>query len=184
MFWFQDLIQRFYYKVAKSSQKILDMCTGSGILAITIAKNVEKAKVYASDISKQALKVARDNANLNKVDVIFIESDLFDNIEEKEFDIIGSNPPYINKQDMEKLDLQFKKEPEIALYGGEDGLDFYRKIIPNAYKYLKNKGHLFFEIGYDQAEEVEKILEENNFKNIKCIKDFNGLNRVIVGEKE
>ena len=171
-------------KVAKPSQKILDMCTGSGILAITIAKDVEKAKVYASDISKDALKIAKENAILNEVDVIFIESNLFQNIKEKEFDIIVSNPPYINKTDMKRLEQQVKKEPEIALYGGEDGLDFYRKITPNAYFYLKNKGYLFFEIGYDQAKEVEKILEENKFKNIKCIKDFNGLNRVIIGEKE
>lgn len=171
-------------KVAKSEHKILDMCTGSGILAITTAKKVEKTKVYASDISKDALKLAKENADAHQVKVKFIESDLFENIEEKDFDIIMSNPPYINKKDMENLDEQVKKEPEIALYGGIDGLDFYKKITEHGYKYLKKGGYLFFEIGYDQGKEVISILKENNFKNVRCVKDLHGLDRVIIGEKE
>ena len=171
-------------KVAKSEQKILDMCTGSGIIAITLAKNVEKANVFACDISLEALKVAKENNELHNTNVKFINSNLFENIEEKNFDIIVSNPPYITEKEMQKLENQVRKEPELALYGGVDGLDFYRKITENAKEYLKKEGLLIFEIGYKQKEDVSNILIENKFKNIKCMKDLQGLDRVIIGEKE
>lgn len=171
-------------KLAKDQDKILDMCTGSGIIAITLAKNVEKANVFACDISLEALKVAKENNELHNANVKFINSNLFENIEEKNFDIIVSNPPYITEKEMQELENQVKKEPELALYGGVDGLDFYRKITENAKEYLKKEGLLIFEIGYKQKEDVSKILIENKFKNIKCVKDLQGLDRVIIGEKE
>ncbi len=171
-------------KLAKDQDKILDMCTGSGIIAITLAKNVEKANVFACDISLEALKVAKENNELHNANVKFINSNLFENIEEKNFDIIVSNPPYITEKEMQELENQVKKEPELALYGGVDGLDFYRKITENAKEYLKKEGLLIFEIGYKQKEYVSKILIENKFKNIKCVKDLQGLDRVIIGEKE
>lgn len=171
-------------KLAKDKDKILDMCTGSGIIAITLAKNVEKANVFACDISLEALKVAKENNELHNTNVKFINSNLFENIEEKNFDIIVSNPPYITEKEMQKLENQVRKEPELALYGGVDGLDFYRKITENAKEYLKKEGLLIFEIGYKQKEDVSKILIENKFKNIKCVKDLQGLDRVIIGEKE
>ena len=171
-------------KLAKDKDKILDMCTGSGIIAITLAKNVEKSNVFASDISLEALKVAKENNELHNTNVKFINSNLFENIEEKNFDIIVSNPPYITEKEMQKLENQVRKEPELALYGGVDGLDFYRKITENAKEYLKKEGLLIFEIGYKQKEDVSKILIENKFKNIKCVKDLQGLDRVIIGEKE
>lgn len=171
-------------KLAKDKDKILDMCTGSGIIAITLTKNVEKANVFACDISLEALKVAKENNELHNTNVKFINSNLFENIEEKNFDIIVSNPPYITEKEMQELENQVKKEPELALYGGVNGLDFYKKITENAKEYLKKEGLLIFEIGYKQKEDVSKILIENKFKNIKCVKDLQGLDRVIIGEKE
>lgn len=172
-------------KVAKSEQKILDMCTGSGIIATSIAKNVDSnTQVYASDISDKALEIAEYNSKKNNANVKFILSNLFENINDSDFDIIVSNPPYITKEEMQQLEMQVKKEPEIALYGGIDGLDFYKKITKEAVKHLKIGGYLLFEIGYKQKEAVMEILKQNNFKNIRCVKDFNNLDRVIIGEKE
>lgn len=172
-------------KVAKSEQKILDMCTGSGIIATSIAKNVDNnTQVYASDISDKALEIAKYNSKKNNANVKFILSNLFENINDNDFDIIVSNPPYITKEEMQQLEMQVKKEPEIALYGGIDGLDFYKRITKEAVEHLKIGGHLLFEIGYKQKENVMEILKQNNFKNIRCVKDFNNLDRVIIGEKE
>lgn len=172
-------------KVAKSEQKILDMCTGSGIIATSIAKNVDStSQVYASDISDKALEIAEYNSKKNNANVKFILSNLFENINDIDFDIIVSNPPYITKEEMQQLEMQVKKEPEIALYGGIDGLDFYKRITKEAVKHLKIGGYLLFEIGYKQKEAVMEILKQNNFKNIRCVKDFNNLDRVIIGEKE
>ena len=170
-------------KVTKNNMKILDMCTGSGIIAITIAKNVNNCFVIGSDISKEALEIAKKNNVLKNTKVVFIESDLFENIKEKDFDIIVSNPPYINEEEMKDLDEEVKKEPKLALYGGIKGLDYYEKISKSAKDYLKSGGYIFFEIGYKQKEDVSNILKQNDFTNIKCIKDYNGNDRVIIGEK-
>lgn len=163
--------------------KILDLCTGSGAIAISIAKYIENSKVFASDISNNAIKIAEQNAKFNNVDVKFIISNLFEDIIEKDFDIIVSNPPYIKDSIIETLSADVKKEPIIALSGGEDGLDFYRRISKDAYEYLKNDGKLFLEIGYDQKEEVIEILKNDNYKDIYCKKDLAGNDRVIVAKK-
>ena len=137
-------------------------------------------EIVASDISKKALEVAKINAKNNDVEIEFIESDLFDNINKK-FDIIVSNPPYIKTEVIKDLSLEVQNEPHLALDGGQDGLDLYRKIINNAYKYLENDGYLALEIGYDQKEEVIELIEKSNqYKEIYSKKDLAGNDRIIV----
>ena len=140
--------------------KILDLCTGSGAIAISIAKNVPNAEVYAVDISEKALDIADKNAHRLEAKVKFIKSDLFKNLKNMKFDIIVSNPPYIKKEDIKFLSEDVQKEPQIALDGGYDGLDFYRKISKQAIDYLKFGSFLCFEIGYDQKDEVKEIIDK------------------------
>jgi len=165
--------------------KILDLCTGSGAIAVSLAKYVNSAEIYASDISKEALDVAKINAKKNEVEnkITFIESDLFMQIPKNKFDIIVSNPPYIRKDVIEDLDEEVKKEPIIALDGGTDGLDFYRKIAKDAYDYLKYNSYLCFEIGYDQKIDVIEILEnEKKYTNIYSKKDLYENDRIIIAK--
>ena len=168
----------------KNCQKeieILDLCTGSGIIGICLKKNLQNVKVYVSDISEDALDVAKKNSIQNNVEISFIKSDLFDEINEK-FDIIVSNPPYIESNAIEGLSNEVKNEPKIALDGGKDGLDFYRKIIKEAPNFLNKIGVLALEIGYNQKDAVEKILKTYKYKNIQIKKDLSNIDRVIIGE--
>ena len=161
--------------------KILDLCTGSGAIAISIAKNVPKAEVYAIDISEKALNVASKNAQRLGAKVKFIKSDLFKDLKNMKFDIIVSNPPYIKKEDIKFLSEDVQKEPQIALDGGYDGLDFYRKISKQAIDYLKFESFLCFEIGYDQKEEITEIIEKlEHYKDTYCKKDLCGNDRIII----
>ena len=158
--------------------KILDLCTGSGAIAISLAKAFENqnVQVYASDISSKALEVARKNAKQNNVQINYINSDMFENIKEK-FDIIVSNPPYIETKVINKLSKDVQSEPYIALDGGKDGLKYY-KIIANEYeKYLKEDGTLLLEIGYDQKQSVTELFIN---KKVECIKDLAQNDRVII----
>ena len=162
------------------SLKILDLCTGSGAIAISLKKFIQNANIIGSDISKDALEVAQINAKNNEVEIEFIESDLFENIDKK-FNIIVSNPPYIKTEVIKDLSLEVQNEPHIALDGGQDGLDFYKEIINNAYGFLEKEGYLALEIGYDQKQEViELIANCNKYKEIYSKKDFAGNDRIIV----
>ena len=174
-------------KIAKkiNAKKILDLCTGSGAIAISLAKYIDKSNITAVDISDKALNVAKLNAKNNEVEdrITFVESDLFENLKKEKYDIIVSNPPYIKKEVLKKLDKEVQKEPNLALNGGYDGLDFYRKIIKNAEEYLKFNGYLCFEIGYDQKEDVENLLkEQEKYINITCKKDLCDNDRVIIAK--
>lgn len=172
-------------KNVDTTYKILDLCAGSGAIGISIAKYVDNVKVLESDISTKALEIAKNNANKNDVygKLQFIYSDMFNNIQDK-FDIIVSNPPYIKTDIIKTLDKEVQNEPYIALDGGEDGLDFYRIIVDNAYKYLKPNGYICLEIGYDQKEEVIKLLNESNqYTNIRSKKDLYENDRIIIAEK-
>ena len=164
--------------------KILDVCTGSGAIAVSLAKYIKNSNVMAIDISKEALKIAEKNSFNNNVNIKFIESDLFNNLEENDFDIIVSNPPYIRENVINELSIEVKHEPKIALDGGKDGLDFYRKLSSESYKYLKEDGYLCLEIGYDQKNEVIEILKnEKKYKNIYSKKDLFGNDRIIIAQK-
>ena len=164
--------------------KILDLCTGSGIIGISLCKYLGNVETYASDINAKALDIARKNAEDNNVSIQFIHSDMFNNIQEKAFDIIVSNPPYIESGVIKKLSKEVQNEPKLALDGGRDGLRFYKIIAENAKEFLKQEGIIFLEIGYDQKEKVEKIFSNYNYySNIKCIKDLSGNDRVIIIKK-
>lgn len=161
---------------------ILDLCTGSGAIAISIAKKV-KANIFATDISKQAIEIAEKNAKLNNVNVKFILGDLFENIENKNFfDIIVSNPPYIETNTIKQLSREVQNEPILALDGGEDGLNFYKKIAKEAKIYLNKEGYLALEIGYNQKEKVCKILENESFSIVLTVKDFSENDRVVIAK--
>lgn len=164
----------------KGEISVLDIGTGSGAIAVTIAKET-KAKVSAVDVSDKALEIAKKNAEINGVNVDFIHSNLFKNVKEK-YDIIVSNPPYIESTEIDKLMPEVKDfEPLLALDGGKTGLEFYEKIIEQASKYLNPHGKLYFEIGYNQGETVSKLMKDK-FKNVLCLKDYLGNDRVIIGE--
>lgn len=174
-------------KIAKkiNAKKILDLCTGSGAIAISLAKYIDKSNITAVDISDKALNVAKLNAKNNEVEdrITFVESDLFKNLKKEKYDIIVSNPPYIKKEVLKKLGKEVQKEPKLALDGGYDGLDFYRKIINKAEEYLKFNGYLCFEIGYDQKEDVENLLkEQEKYINITCKKDLCDNDRVVIAK--
>lgn len=161
--------------------KILDLCTGSGCIAIALTKRLVDCKIVASDISEKALSLARENGEKHLAGQIeFVKSDLFCDLNGL-FDIIVSNPPYISGPEFEDLQEEVLMEPRIALYGGEDGLDFYRRIFSTAGKFLNDGGHLVVEIGYGQARSVRDICKESNgFEIIDIKKDASGIDRVIV----
>ena len=166
-----------------NAKKILDMCTGSGAIAVSLAKYIEDSEITAVDISKKALNVAKKNAKNNEVEnqITFIESNLFEKVKTEKYDMIVSNPPYIKKEVMKTLDREVQKEPSIALDGGYDGLDFYRKIINKSDEYLKFSGYLCLEIGYDQKIDVIELIEnEEEYIDTYCKKDLYGNDRVII----
>lgn len=170
--------------INKNNIKILDLCAGSGIIGITLRKELESKslKVVASDISEEALKVAKENAIMNEAEVKFIQSDIFENINEK-FDIIVSNPPYIAYSDKITMeDNVLNYDPHLALFAEEDGMYFYREIVENSKEYLNKDGMIFFEIGYDQREKILKLANENEFK-AEVYKDINGRDRMAILER-
>lgn len=162
---------------------ILDLCTGSGAIAVSLAKNIPNVKIIATDISKKALEIAKYNAKLNGVlnSIDFIESNLYNKIKNIKFDVIVSNPPYIATSEIQKLPKDVRQEPVIALDGGKDGLDFYRKIYDKGNEFLNRQGYICVEIGYNQREAVKKIIEKKQrYVETYCIKDLCENDRVIV----
>jgi len=163
----------------KNNLKILDLCTGSGIIAITLKKELDQffIDVVASDISEEAIKVAEENAQFHDATIKFIQSDIFENIDDK-FDIIVSNPPYIDRKDEVTMqDNVLKYDPHLALFAEEEGMYFYRNIIEKASSYLNDNGVIFFEIGYDQKDKIIKLADMNNY-HAEVYKDINGRDRM------
>lgn len=169
-----------------NGRTVLDMCTGSGCIIISLATLGNVKEAYAVDLSNEALAVASKNATLHNANITFIQSDMFKDIKNNnnintKFDIIVSNPPYIKTEDIKDLMQEVKEyEPYMALDGDEDGLKFYRIIANEAGNYLNEGGYLFLEIGYNQGEDVKQLLSERNFTNIKLLKDYAGLDRIII----
>ena len=166
-----------------NAKNILDLCTGSGAIAISLAKYIPQSEITAIDISENALKVAKKNAINNQVEnkITFIKSDMFTNVNNKKFDIIVSNPPYIKRSLISELDEEVKKEPHVALDGGEDGLDFYKIIIKESYQKLKYGGYLCLEIGFDQKIDVIELIEnEEKYENTYSKKDLYDNDRIII----
>ncbi|MBI5048729.1 MAG: peptide chain release factor N(5)-glutamine methyltransferase [Deltaproteobacteria bacterium] len=169
---------------------ILDLCTGSGCIAISIAKEIPDCQIYAVDIAERALDVARENAERNGVadKITFLNGNLFEPLRglNLKADLIVSNPPYISKKMMKELQPEVKDyEPQTALCGGDDGLDFYRRIIAEAPNYLTKRGHLILEMGYGQAEEIKKLIKQNKtFEHIDIKKDIAGIDRVIKARRK
>ena len=162
---------------------VLDLCTGSGCIAVSLAKLGHFQQVDAADISVDALDIAKENAKRAGVQVRFYQGNLFETITQK-YDIIVSNPPYIPKEVIETLEPEVKKyEPYQALYGPNHGLYFYETISKFAVDFLNSDGKIFYEIGYDQAEAVCAILERNKYKEIEVIADLSGKNRVVKARK-
>ena len=176
----------------KERLSILEIGTGSGNIAIALAKNIPGCQVTSVDISSEALIVAEANARRNCINdrIQFIKSNLFEFVEmdpalDREFDIIISNPPYIPANQLNGLPADVQNEPRIALDGGADGLDFYRRIILESVHYLKKGGLLLFEIGEDQRSAIEEILREaSRFTNVQCQKDYSHKDRIISAEKD
>ncbi len=165
---------------------ILDIGSGSGAISIAIANELKSSSVTGVDINEDAIRLANENKVLNKVEnVNFMKSDLFEKLDEDfKYDLIVSNPPYITKDEYETLMPEVKNfEPKNALTDLGDGLYFYREISKKAEAYLKDTGYLAFEIGYKQAKDVSKILEDNNFAILSVVKDYGGNDRVVLAKK-
>ncbi|MBQ8406742.1 MAG: peptide chain release factor N(5)-glutamine methyltransferase [Clostridia bacterium] len=167
--------------IAEEGDKILDLCTGSGAIAIAVYKELEKsgrkAEVYASDISADALEVAKKNAELNEAEITFIQSDLFSRIRNR-FNIIVTNPPYIPTDEIASLQREVRDyEPHLALDGGKDGMDYYRRIAADATKYLARGGVLIMEVGSGEAQQVAKLFKYCQYSMV--IKDFAGIDRYV-----
>ena len=168
-------------------KSILDIGTGSGCIPVSLGHYGKFEKIMAVDISPKALGYATKNAAENRVSIDFYESDLFTNIPSEwkgRLDAIVSNPPYIPKKDIAELMTEVKDfEPMNALDGGEDGLDFYRVIVEQGKNWLKDGGWLFFEIGYDQGEDLRNLLKEFGYTEVEIRQDLAGLDRVAMGRK-
>ena len=173
-----------YINEVKKPLKVLDMCTGSGCIAISVDKMCQNAEVTAVDIYDNALEVARENNRINSCNVNFIQSDLFENVRGK-FDVIISNPPYIETEIIKGLMAEVRDcEPFIALDGDKDGLKFYRRISEALSTYLCDGGKVFFEIGYNQGKSVPELLNKFGYKNVVVLKDLSGNDRVVSAGKE
>ncbi len=173
-------------KCQVSSVNILDLGTGAGCIAISLAKFIPKAKITAIDISENAIKIAKQNALLNNVKVNFLTSDLFSNYELRttNYEMIIFNPPYIPTAEIETLQPEIQYEPRMALDGGKDGLNFYRRIINKAPRYLKKGGFLIMEMGFNQKDAIKNIFQKSGyFQIIESIKDYNNMDRSIIAKK-
>lgn len=182
------LVEKIINDSDKSTNlKILDIGVGSGNISLSISKNLPNSKVVAIDISESALDIANQNAEINSLQDR-IEFRLFDFMNDDlnalgKFDLIVSNPPYVSENDYESLEPELKNhEPKIALTDNSNGISFYKHIVEASNQLLKKPGKIYFELGIDQSAQVQEYFKQNNFTNIKIIKDYSGIERIICGE--
>jgi release factor glutamine methyltransferase len=169
-----------------SASHIADIGTGSGAIAVALAHRLPTAQIVATDISSQALAIARDNANRNSVSdrIDFREGDLLAPLAGQSFDILASNPPYVPLRDRVSLSVEVRGyEPESALFAGDDGLAIYRRLIPDARTYLKQDGWLVVEIGCGQQQAIEQLFEDSGYREVHFIADYQGIPRVAIGQR-
>lgn len=171
---------------APPKAEILDLCTGSGCIAISLAHYLPEAQVEALDISASALAVAQNNAKQNGVRIQFWQGDLWEPLPAgRQYDLITANPPYIDQSQLKELEADVREfEPRLALDGGDDGLMFYRRLASGMAAFLREGGRAFWEIGYDQAEAVTEIARQSGFKVLEVRKDLAGHDRVVILERE
>lgn len=167
------------------SPKIADLCSGSGCIAITLKKQIPSAEVYAMEISEKAVEIIHSNAVLNNVEINILNDDVLNPKTENLpiFDIIVSNPPYLTQQEMDTLQKEVTFEPSLALFGGADGLDFYRRMTSIWKNFLRKDGWLIYESGDGQHEDIKNILGKNNFYNITLSRDLNNIIRNVTAQK-
>lgn len=177
----EELVKLILAENPKTELKVLDIGTGSGAIAVSLKESCPLWQVTASDLSVDALELARENAKLNQVDISFIQSDVFEVISDS-FDIIVSNPPYISENDKDEVGINvLASEPKMALFADEDGLAIYRQIIERAAKHLSPQGKLYFEIGYKQGSDLKKLLSLHfPDKCVRVLKDQFGQDRMVV----
>ena len=179
-----ELIVEKVLELPSNNLSLIDLGTGSGCIAISIARERPNFEVFASDISSDALKIAKKNSKLYQTSINFIKSDWFAKINRK-FDVIIANPPYISKNEYYNLPLCIRRfEPKIALFAGSEGLDCFKIIINQFFKYLRPKGMLFLEIGSTQKKMIEKIFLYNGFKKIEFFNDLSGKYRLVCVKKD
>ncbi len=172
----------FEFLNGNSKAAVLDLCAGSGCIGITIANRYKETSVTLVEKYDVPYSYCERNIHRNPSETLsLIKADVFDFEPQSKFDLIVSNPPYISAKDMENLSEEVLKEPDSALYGGEDGLDFYRVILSRYVAYLNDGGMIAVEVGYDQSEAVKQLFSQAGFKDIKTAKDLNGIERVVYG---
>ncbi|RUM59718.1 MAG: peptide chain release factor N(5)-glutamine methyltransferase [Persephonella sp.] len=180
------LVEKVLEKLKDKKDKLvgLDIGVGSGAISIALLKNIPNLYMFGVDVSEDALKVANINSELklttNKLKLV--KSNIFSNLDRNiKFDFIVSNPPYISRKDYLNLKVEVKKEPKVALISGKEGLSFYERIIKEGKNFLKGKGFIAFEVGYNQSKKVKGLFLKNDFKDIEIYKDLNGIDRVVIG---
>jgi release factor glutamine methyltransferase len=182
-----DTILEKYSERTKNAPQIADLCSGSGCIAITLKKYIPDSSVTAIEYSDDAIKYLRENAQLNGADIKIVKGDVLDERTARCFeklDILVSNPPYLTGEEMDTLQTEVSFEPELALRGGDDGLDYYRKITPLWRNSIKSGGIILYEIGMGQENDVTAILQENGFENILYSRDTAGIIRIVSAEKK
>ena len=172
------------FSKGKTKCSLLDLCTGSGCMAICLEKLGRFRNIVVSDISQNAIIIARENAQINSaLNIDFIESDIFSNLSDKVFDVIVANPPYVSYEEYKLLEPELKYEPKNALVARDNGLFFYKKIVAEADKYLKEDGVVFVELNANKAESIKLIFLSNGYKDVEIIKDYAGLSRILMARK-